>query len=66
MRGLGDDDPVIESAAEWVARSRKQERDKEMADKRAQMLMEMDEEFGVSDIVESTLGREIKKEVICY
>jgi len=62
VRGLGDDDPVIESAAEWVARSRKQERDKEMADKRAQMLMEMDEEFGVSDIVESTLGREIKKE----
>lgn len=64
IKGLGaaeDDDPVIDSAAAWVAKSRMQAKEKEMAAKRAKLLEEMDDEFGVSDLIAET-SMNIKKE----
>lgn len=62
VKGLGDeDDPALDSAAAWVAKSRVAEKEKEMAEKRAQMLEEMDEEFGISGLIEETAAK-IKKE----
>ncbi|XP_047137880.1 U4/U6.U5 tri-snRNP-associated protein 1 isoform X1 [Hydra vulgaris] len=62
VRGIADDDdPVIDSAAAWVAKSRMLEKEKVMAEKRAQMLEELDEEFGVSDIVEDVVGNKNKQ-----
>ncbi|CAH3113513.1 unnamed protein product, partial [Porites lobata] len=48
-----DDD---DSAASWVAKSRKKENEKSLAEKRAKLLAEMDEEFGISDLVEEEVG----------
>lgn len=62
VKGLGDDDdPVIDSAAAWVVKSRIKEKEKELAAIRAKMLEEMDEEFGISSLIEETVGN-IKKE----
>lgn len=61
VKGLGeDDDPALDSAAAWVSKSRTAEKEKEMARKRAQMLEEMDEEFGISELIDQTVP--IKKE----
>lgn len=52
VKGLGEeDDPVLDSAAAWVAQSRKSENEKKLAAKRAAELDAMDEEFGVSKIM---------------
>ncbi|CAH3182747.1 unnamed protein product, partial [Porites lobata] len=48
-----DDD---DSAASWVAKSGKKENEKSLAEKRAKLLAEMDEEFGISDLVEEEFG----------
>lgn len=62
VKGLGEeDDPVLDSAAAWVAKSRSQEREKQMAQKRAQMLEEMDEEFGVTEIMSKSILKNNKK-----
>lgn len=56
VKGLGEeDDPAVDSAAAWVAKSRVAEKEKKMAAKRAQMLEEMDEEFGVSDLIDQSV-----------
>ncbi|XP_029360713.1 U4/U6.U5 tri-snRNP-associated protein 1 [Echeneis naucrates] len=41
----------------WVERSRKLAKEKEMAEKRAKLLEEMDEEFGVSSLVEEEFAQ---------
>lgn len=51
VKAIGDDDWLDDTAA-WVERSRKLAKEKEMAEKRAKLLEEMDEEFGVSSLVE--------------
>merc|ERR1712013_294569 len=52
VKGLGEeDDPVLDSAAAWVAKSRVKENEKKLAEKRAAELDAMDEEFGVSKIM---------------
>uniref|UniRef100_A0A146Z203 Spliceosome associated factor 1, recruiter of U4/U6.U5 tri-snRNP n=1 Tax=Fundulus heteroclitus TaxID=8078 RepID=A0A146Z203_FUNHE len=51
VKAIGDDDWLDDTAA-WVERSRKLAKEKEMAEKRAKLLEEMDEEFGVSTLVE--------------
>lgn len=51
VKVIGDDDWLDDTAA-WVERSRKLAKEKEMAEKRAKLLEEMDEEFGVSSLVE--------------
>ncbi|KAI8484154.1 U4/U6.U5 tri-snRNP-associated protein 1 [Branchiostoma belcheri] len=55
VKALGDDDELDDVTA-WVERSRKLQIEKEKAAKRARMLEEMDEEFGIGNLVEEELG----------
>ncbi|XP_078388792.1 U4/U6.U5 tri-snRNP-associated protein 1-like [Cetorhinus maximus] len=55
VKSLGDDDAWLDNAMAWVEKSRKLQREKEMAEKRAKLLEEMDEEFGISNIIEEEL-----------
>jgi len=55
VKGLGEeDDPALDSAAAWVSKSRTVEKEKELAKKTAQMLEEMDEEFGISELIDES------------
>ncbi|XP_026216179.1 U4/U6.U5 tri-snRNP-associated protein 1 [Anabas testudineus] len=56
VKSLADDDWLDDTAA-WVERSRKIAKEKEMAEKRAKLLEEMDEEFGVSSLVEEEFAQ---------
>ncbi|KAI8788508.1 U4/U6.U5 tri-snRNP-associated protein 1 isoform X2, partial [Biomphalaria glabrata] len=58
VKGLGDSDSEDEDASAWVLKSRKLQQEKEMAEKRAKMLEEMDEDFGIGSLVE----QEFKKD----
>ncbi|XP_051900915.1 U4/U6.U5 tri-snRNP-associated protein 1 [Pristis pectinata] len=55
VKTLGDDDAWLDDAVAWVEKSRKLQKEKEMAEKRARLLEEMDEEFGVSNLIEEEL-----------
>ncbi|RMX51409.1 hypothetical protein pdam_00012621, partial [Pocillopora damicornis] len=50
--GTADSDDDDDSAMSWVLKSRKKENEKVLAEKRAQLLEEMDNEFGISDLME--------------
>ena len=56
MKGLADSDSDDE-VLNWVAKSRKAEKEKKKAAERAKMLDEMDDEFGVGKIVEEETQR---------
>lgn len=56
VKSLADDDWLDDTCA-WVERSRKLAKEKEMAEKRAKLLEEMDEEFGVSTLVEEEFAQ---------
>ncbi|XP_029012291.1 U4/U6.U5 tri-snRNP-associated protein 1 [Betta splendens] len=56
VKSLAGDDWLDDTAA-WVERSRKMAQEKEMAEKRAKLLEEMDEEFGVSSLVEEEFAQ---------
>ena len=56
VKSLADSDDELESAMAWVKRNRKQDLEKQQADKRAKLLDQMDEEFGLSDLVEEEFG----------
>ncbi|XP_022061460.1 U4/U6.U5 tri-snRNP-associated protein 1 [Acanthochromis polyacanthus] len=56
VKTLAEDDWLDDTAA-WVERSRKLAKEKEMAEKRAKLLEEMDEEFGVSSLVEEEFAQ---------
>uniref|UniRef100_A0A8C2I0M4 Spliceosome associated factor 1, recruiter of U4/U6.U5 tri-snRNP n=1 Tax=Cyprinus carpio TaxID=7962 RepID=A0A8C2I0M4_CYPCA len=60
VKALGDEEPWLDDTAAWVERSRKLAKEKEMAEKRAKLLEEMDEEFGVSSLVEQEFAQEKK------
>uniref|UniRef100_A0A4W4DX03 Uncharacterized protein n=1 Tax=Electrophorus electricus TaxID=8005 RepID=A0A4W4DX03_ELEEL len=60
VKTLGDEDPWLDDTAAWVERSRKMAKEKEMAEKRAKLLEEMDEEFGVSSLVEQEFAQSKK------
>lgn len=60
VKTLADDDWLDDTAA-WVERSRKMAKEKEMAEKRAKLLEEMDEEFGVSSLVEEEFAQSRKE-----
>lgn len=59
VKTLAEDDWLDDTAA-WVERSRNMAKEKEMAEKRAKLLQEMDEEFGVSSLVEEEFGQSKK------
>lgn len=56
VKTLAEEDWLDDTAA-WVERSRKMAKEKEMAEKRAKLLEEMDEEFGVSNLVEEEFAQ---------
>ncbi|CAG2115520.1 unnamed protein product [Medioppia subpectinata] len=55
-KGLAESDGE-EDATDWIMKTRKLAEEKARAQKRAQMLEEMDEEFGVSSLIEEDLRR---------
>lgn len=60
VRTLGDADDD-DDAVNWVEKSRKLQKEKEEAAKRAKMLEEMDEAFGVGDIVNNEMMKQKAK-----
>ncbi|XP_063997350.1 U4/U6.U5 tri-snRNP-associated protein 1 [Pogoniulus pusillus] len=65
VRALGAEEPWLEDAAAWIQRSRKLQQEKEMAEKRAKLLEEMEQEFGVSTLVEEEFLRRKKELYSC-
>ncbi|XP_036443637.1 U4/U6.U5 tri-snRNP-associated protein 1 isoform X1 [Colossoma macropomum] len=61
VKTLGEEEPWLDDTASWVERSRKLAKEKEMAEKRAKLLEEMDEEFGVSNLVEQEFAQSKKE-----
>ncbi|XP_041789533.1 U4/U6.U5 tri-snRNP-associated protein 1 [Chelmon rostratus] len=59
VKTLAEDDWLDDTSA-WVEKSRKMAKEKEMAEKRAKLLEEMDEEFGVSSLVEEEFAQSKK------
>uniref|UniRef100_G3MKP6 SART-1 family protein n=1 Tax=Amblyomma maculatum TaxID=34609 RepID=G3MKP6_AMBMU len=55
VKRLGDTEEEDDDALAWVRKSRKLQEEKEKAEKRAKLLEEMDEEFGVGKLVEEEL-----------
>ncbi|KAJ7307540.1 hypothetical protein JRQ81_009565 [Phrynocephalus forsythii] len=60
IKTLGEDDPWLDDTAAWIEKSRKLQQEKEMAEKRAKLLEEMDQEFGISSLVEEEFGQKKK------
>lgn len=58
VKALGGDEPWLDDTAAWVEKSRKMAKEKELAEKRAKLLEEMDAEFGVSSLVEQEFAQE--------
>ncbi|KAM3623993.1 uncharacterized protein V6R79_017809 [Siganus canaliculatus] len=56
VKTLADDD-WLDDTSVWVEKSRKLAKEKELAEKRAKLLEEMDEEFGVSTLVEEEFAQ---------
>uniref|UniRef100_A0A914X4B4 U4/U6.U5 tri-snRNP-associated protein 1 n=1 Tax=Plectus sambesii TaxID=2011161 RepID=A0A914X4B4_9BILA len=59
VKGLADDDDV--SALSWVEKSRKIEEERRLAEQRAKTLQEMDEEFGIDNLIEETKKKVAQK-----
>ncbi|XP_040265769.1 U4/U6.U5 tri-snRNP-associated protein 1 [Bufo bufo] len=57
IKSLGEDELWLDDTAAWIERSRKLQIEKDKAEKRAKLLAEMDEEFGVSNLVEEEFGQ---------
>uniref|UniRef100_A0A8C9KD67 Spliceosome associated factor 1, recruiter of U4/U6.U5 tri-snRNP n=1 Tax=Panthera tigris altaica TaxID=74533 RepID=A0A8C9KD67_PANTA len=57
IKTLGEDDPWLDDTAAWIERSRQLQKEKDLAEKRARLLEEMDQEFGVSTLVEEEFGQ---------
>ncbi|KAM9302149.1 U4/U6.U5 tri-snRNP-associated protein 1 [Gastrophryne carolinensis] len=57
IKSLGEDELWLDDTAAWIERSRKLQVEKEKAEQRAKLLAEMDEEFGVSNLVEEEFGQ---------
>ncbi|XP_077998125.1 U4/U6.U5 tri-snRNP-associated protein 1-like isoform X2 [Glandiceps talaboti] len=61
-----DADDELDNAFAWVQKSRKIQKEKEIAAKRAKMLAEMDEEFGIGDLVADEFGTAEKRRQQAY
>ncbi|XP_034739495.1 U4/U6.U5 tri-snRNP-associated protein 1 [Etheostoma cragini] len=60
VKTLAEED-WLDDAAAWVEKSRLMAKEKEMAEKRAKLLEEMDEEFGVSSLIEEEFAQRKKE-----
>ncbi|XP_004264438.1 U4/U6.U5 tri-snRNP-associated protein 1 [Orcinus orca] len=57
IKALGEDDPWLDDTAAWIERTRQLQKEKDLAERRAKLLEEMDQEFGVSTLVEEEFGQ---------
>ncbi|XP_034455522.1 U4/U6.U5 tri-snRNP-associated protein 1 [Hippoglossus hippoglossus] len=64
VKTLAEEDWVDDTSA-WVERSRNMAKEKELADKRAKLLEEMDQEFGVSSLVEEDFAQSKNDSYTC-
>ncbi|XP_076001362.1 U4/U6.U5 tri-snRNP-associated protein 1 [Genypterus blacodes] len=60
VKTLAEEDWIDDTAA-WVEKSRNMAKEKELAEKREKLLEEMDQEFGVSSLVEEEFGQSKKE-----
>ncbi|BFZ07471.1 hypothetical protein BsWGS_10510 [Bradybaena similaris] len=60
IRGLGESDSEDEAAAAWVSKNRKLQAERELAEKTAKMLEEMDEDFGIKNLLEQEFKKSDK------
>ena len=60
VKTLGDSDSD-DDAENWVKKQKKKAKEKEEAEKKAKMLEELDNEFGVGDIVTESLKKNVVK-----
>ncbi|XP_024605186.1 U4/U6.U5 tri-snRNP-associated protein 1 [Neophocaena asiaeorientalis asiaeorientalis] len=51
IKALGEDDPWLDDTAAWIERTRQLQKEKDLAERRAKLLEEMDQEFGVSTLL---------------
>lgn len=58
---LGEEDEEGDDVSNWVQKNRQKEKLKEEAARRAKLLEEMDDQFGVGDLVQQETRREQKK-----
>ncbi|XP_076068528.1 U4/U6.U5 tri-snRNP-associated protein 1 isoform X2 [Oratosquilla oratoria] len=61
VKPLGDSDSDEDNALHWVNKSRKLQREKAEAEKKAKLLEELDAQFGVGDLVEQELTEQRSK-----
>ncbi|XP_019958667.2 U4/U6.U5 tri-snRNP-associated protein 1 [Paralichthys olivaceus] len=64
VKTLAEDDWLDDTSA-WVERSRNMAKEKELAEKRAKLLEEMDQEFGVSSLVEEEFAQSKNDSYTC-
>ncbi|XP_005100515.1 U4/U6.U5 tri-snRNP-associated protein 1 [Aplysia californica] len=61
VKGLGESDSDEDNTSSWVIKSRKLQKERDMAEKRAKMLEEMDEDFGIGNLVEQEFQKDTRK-----
>jgi len=62
VKGLGDSESDDDDAGKWVERQKKKVKEKEEAEKRAKAMEELDQEFGVQEIVEEGMKAKQQQE----
>ena len=62
LKRLGDADSDDDGGAKWVEKQKRLQKEKEAAAKRAKMLEDLDDEFGVGNLVEEETKKDLAKE----
>merc|ERR1712098_135785 len=62
IKGLGESDSDDDDATKWIERQKKKSKEKEEAERRAKAMEQLDEEFGVGDIVDEGLKSKRQQE----
>ena len=57
IKGLGESDSEDDDASKWIERQKKKAKEKEEAEKRAKAMEQLDEEFGVGEIVDQEIQK---------
>ena len=62
VKTLGEESDDDDDVSAWVSKMRKAETERKLAEKRAKLMDEMDNEFGISDLVEEEFGVKEKQQ----
>ena len=62
VKGLGESDSEDDDASKWIERQKNKTKLKEEAEKRAKAMQQLDDEFGVGDIVEEGIKNKRQQE----